>query len=66
MTYYADINYNATIQQPSFIRRISAALELRKQRKALYSLTNTQLSDIGLTRSEAATEYAKSFWADIA
>jgi uncharacterized protein YjiS (DUF1127 family) len=48
--------------RPSFIARIRVALELQKQRKALYSLTDTQLSDIGLTRKEARQEYAKSLW----
>lgn len=66
MTYYTDTGFNLAIQRPSIIVRITAALELRKQRKALYSLTDAQLDDIGLTRKEAATEYAKSFWTDIA
>ena len=66
MTYYTDTGINLAIQRPSIIARITAALELRKQRKALYSLTDEQLIDIGLTRKEVATEYAKSFWTDIA
>lgn len=66
MTYYTDTGFGTAIQRPSLIARITAALELRKQRKALYSLTDAQLSDVGLTRREAATEYAKSFWTDVA
>ena len=62
MTYYTDTGINLAIQRPSIIARITAALELRKQRKALYSLTETQLSDIGLTREDAVKEYAKPLW----
>jgi len=62
MTYYTDTGFNLAIQRPSIIARITAALELRKQRKALYSLTETQLSDIGLTREDAVKEYAKPLW----
>ena len=62
MTYYTDTGFNVAIQRPSLIARITAALELRKQRKALYSLTETQLSDIGLTREDAVKEYAKPLW----
>ncbi len=62
MTYYTDTGFNVTIQRPSIIARITAALELRKQRKALYSLTETQLDDIGLTREDAIKEYAKPLW----
>jgi uncharacterized protein YjiS (DUF1127 family) len=66
MTYYTDTGFGTAIQRPSIIARITVALELHKQRKALYSLTDLQLNDIGLTRRQAATEYAKSIWADIA
>jgi len=62
MTYYTDTGLNVAIQRPSLIARITAALELRKQRKALYSLTETQLNDIGLTREDAVKEYAKPLW----
>ncbi len=66
MTYYTDTGFSLAIQRPAIIARIQAALKVRKQRKALYSLTDAQLDDIGLTRKQADTEYAKSFWADIA
>lgn len=66
MTYYTDTGFGTAIQRPSFIARITAAFELRKQRKALYSLTNEQLNDVGLTREEAAKEYNKSIWAGLA
>lgn len=62
MTYYTDTGFNVAIQRPSLIARITAAFELRKQRKALYSLTETQLTDIGLTREDAVKEYAKPLW----
>jgi|GEM_PF-2946051 len=62
MTYYTDAGFNLAPQRPSIIARIQTAFELRKQRKALYSLTETQLNDIGLTREDAAKEYAKSLW----
>lgn len=61
MTYYSDTGFGTAIQRPSIIARITAALELRKQRIALNSLTDAHLSDIGLTREEAAKEVAKSF-----
>jgi len=62
MTYYTDTGLNVAIQRPSIIARIATALELRKQRKALYSLTEIQLNDIGLTREDAIKEYAKPLW----
>jgi uncharacterized protein YjiS (DUF1127 family) len=66
MTYYTGTDFNLAIQRPAIIARIAAALELRKQRRVLYSLTDTQLDDIGLTRKEVDTEYAKPFWSGIA
>ncbi len=63
MTYYTDTGFNTAVQRPSIIARIHAALELRKQRKALYSLTDEQLSDVGLSREDATKEYSKSIWA---
>jgi uncharacterized protein YjiS (DUF1127 family) len=63
MTYYTDTGFNTAIQRPSIIARVQAALELRKQRKALYSLTAEQLSDVGLSREDAIKEYSKSIWA---
>ncbi len=63
MTYYTDTGFDTAIQRPTIIARITAALELRKQRLALNSLTDVQLSDVGLTREEAAKEVAKSAWA---
>ncbi len=65
MTYYTDSSLKTTIQRPSFMARVKVALELRKQRNALYSLTDTQLNDIGVTREEAAIEYNKPFWVHI-
>ncbi len=62
MTYYTETSYNVAIQRPSIMARITAAIEIHKQRKALVSLTETQLDDIGLTRQDAVTEYAKSPW----
>jgi uncharacterized protein YjiS (DUF1127 family) len=62
MTYYTDTGFNTAIQRPSIIARIHAALELRKQRKALYLLTAEQLNDIGLSREDATKEYTKSIW----
>ncbi|MBL4749362.1 MAG: DUF1127 domain-containing protein [Amylibacter sp.] len=63
MAYYTDTGFGTAIQRPSFRARITAAFELRKQRKALYSLTDEQLNDVGLTRADAAKEYSKSIWA---
>ena len=63
MTYYTDTGLNVAIQRPSIIARIATALELRKQRKALYSLSEVQLDDIGLTREDVIKEHAKSLWA---
>ncbi|MEH6359800.1 MAG: DUF1127 domain-containing protein [Amylibacter sp.] len=62
MTYYTDTGFDVAIQRPSIIARIQTAFELHKQRKALYSLTETQLDDIGLTREDAIKEYEKSLW----
>lgn len=66
MTYYTDTGLGTAIQRPSFMARVNAALELRKQRKVLYSLTDAQLTDVGLTREDAAKEYNKSTWAGLA
>ncbi len=66
MTYYTDTSFGTAIQRPSFMARVKAALELRKQRRALYSLTDEQLSDVGLTREDATKEYNKSIWAGLA
>lgn len=62
MTYHTDAGFNVAIQRPSIIARIAAAFELRKQRKTLGSLTETQLNDIGLTFEDVAAENAKSLW----
>ena len=63
MTYYTDTGFHVAIQRPSLIARITAVLEIHKQRRVLYSLTQTQLDDIGLTREDAVKEYTKSLWA---
>ncbi len=62
MTYYTDTGCNTAIQRPSIAARIRVALALHKQRKALRSLTNTQLNDIGLSREDVRQECAKPFW----
>ena len=38
------------------------AFEVRRQRTALRRLTDSDLSDIGLTRADVDRELAKSFW----
>ncbi|TIX88980.1 DUF1127 domain-containing protein [Rhizobium sp. P44RR-XXIV] len=39
-------------------------VQKRESRRALRDLTNDQLSDVGLTRSEARAEVSKSFFWD--
>ena len=41
---------------------LAAALERSRQRRALESLTDDQLRDIGLSRADVAGETAKPFW----
>ncbi len=41
---------------------IAAALERSRQRRALGTLSDHQLNDIGLTRRDVAEEVAKPFW----
>ncbi len=38
------------------------AFEIRRQRAALRRLTDSDLKDIGLTRSEVDRELSRSFW----
>jgi uncharacterized protein YjiS (DUF1127 family) len=46
----------------AFFRAIIAGLERSRQRRALAQLSDSMLKDIGLTRAEAETESAKSWW----
>jgi uncharacterized protein YjiS (DUF1127 family) len=41
---------------------LSAAMERSRQRRALESLSEEQLRDIGLSRADVAGETAKPFW----
>lgn len=43
-------------------RSLAEGYELMRQRQALATLTDSQLRDIGLTRSDVAGEVRKSFW----
>ena len=45
-----------------WLSRMSAALRLRKERLDLSGLTDTQLRDIGVTRTEAETEARRPAW----
>jgi uncharacterized protein YjiS (DUF1127 family) len=44
------------------LRRIAAWIERSRQRKALATLDDQMLRDIGITRVEAARESDKPFW----
>jgi uncharacterized protein YjiS (DUF1127 family) len=43
-------------------RNLSEGYERGRQRRALATLSDTQLQDIGLTRSDVMEETAKPFW----
>lgn len=44
------------------VLRLEAMAEKHRSRRALYSLSDEQLKDIGLSRAEAYHEAAKPFW----
>jgi len=46
----------------SALTRLDAILERRRGRKALLEMTDDQLKDIGLSRSEAHGEAYRPFW----
>jgi uncharacterized protein YjiS (DUF1127 family) len=46
----------------SALTRLEAILERRRSRKALLEMTDDQLKDIGLSRSEAHGEAYRPFW----
>ena len=46
----------------SALTRLDAILERRRSRKALLEMTDDQLKDIGLSRSEAHGEAYRPFW----
>ncbi|MBI2253109.1 MAG: DUF1127 domain-containing protein [Proteobacteria bacterium] len=45
-----------------FIDWIADAMDRSRQRRALATLSDHQLHDIGLSRSDVANEAAKPFW----
>lgn len=48
-----------------FFHRIATVITLRSERRTLARLTDAELADIGLSRTEAMREAARPFW-DIA
>ncbi|MDO9525682.1 MAG: DUF1127 domain-containing protein [Gemmobacter sp.] len=44
------------------IRRLARMMAVQRQRRALAALDDTRLSDIGLTRAEAAAEAGRFAW----
>ena len=44
------------------LRRVGVWIERSRQRKALATLDEHMLRDIGITRVDAAREYDKPFW----
>ena len=46
----------------SALTRLDAILERRRSRRALLEMTDDQLKDIGLSRSEAHGEAYRPFW----
>ena len=44
------------------IHRIEAMMERSRSRRVLYGLSDAQLKDIGLSRSEAYREASRRFW----
>ncbi|SDW50732.1 DUF1127 domain-containing protein [Celeribacter indicus] len=49
-------------RRPSLLARLRMARALRRQRRALASLSDERLADIGLTRDEALREAARPLW----
>ncbi|MEO8242582.1 MAG: DUF1127 domain-containing protein [bacterium] len=47
---------------PHPLRRLTAALALRRERRALLALDDHMLSDVGLTREEAVSEAKRLSW----
>ncbi|WP_421687114.1 DUF1127 domain-containing protein [Tritonibacter scottomollicae] len=48
--------------RPSLLARLHAVVALRRQRRALASLSDTRLKDIGLSRSEVDAEVRRKPW----
>ena len=65
MTYIVDTHTSYGSERPTFFARLSAAITLRKQRKALQGLNDESLKDIGLTRADVNRECAKTFFSDL-
>jgi uncharacterized protein YjiS (DUF1127 family) len=61
----AERNFVLTVLIPACARIhafLSHRRQLRRSRRALERLTETELRDIGLTRNQAMTEYRKSLF----
>ncbi|WP_069300231.1 DUF1127 domain-containing protein [Neptunicoccus sediminis] len=52
----------AATRRTGLLRRIKNALRLRRQRLHLLRLTDAQLRDIGLTRTQVEAEARRSPW----
>jgi uncharacterized protein YjiS (DUF1127 family) len=46
----------------AFFRRIALAITVRAERRALMSLDETALKDMGFSSGQAHREYGRSFW----
>ena len=63
MTMFATHSQTFTgFKVPSMFRGISLAMAARAQRKALKSLDNAHLTDIGLTYAQAMKEANRPVW----
>lgn len=63
MTMFATPSQShAGFKAPSFYRALILAMAARRQRKALKSLDNAHLSDIGLTYAQAMKEANRPVW----
>ncbi len=47
---------------PSFRKRLTARLQIMRERAALRDLSDEQLQDLGLSRFEAEKEANRPFW----
>jgi len=51
-----------TARARALVRKIAVALTVRAERRALMSLDQATMKDMGFSNSQAYREYGRSFW----